>query len=348
VEKRKKRDEKPLHDEQIIATTDPVHQHFTVNWEMGPFHQHLNFLIIFAVLCTISVTASNFTVFGYLPEWRYEGANFNTIFSHVTHLIFFSAEPSPDGRGEISGIDRIPAIDILNEAKASARSHGGKLLLCFGGNGRSAGFSTTTKNKKSRDSFVSNVVELLKIHDFDGLDLNWEYPGYSFQRGYDNKAVDKEYDRFLELVKSLRARLGNSKVITMAYYPDGRQEQYLVHRKFADYIDYFHMMTYDQNGGHHSTFELSERSIQQGISIGLPAKKLTVGLPFYGRHSKSGDWTTYEDLVQKHALSPEIDEVVVQGGITYFNGINTIQAKTKYALSRKIGGVMIWVHFVLH
>ena len=309
---------------------------------MSFFKVILKFVIILAGICRVTASASSFTVFGYLPEWRYEGANFDTIFSHVTHLILFSVEPSPDGRGGISGKDRIPAPDVLNEAKAAARSNGGKLLLCFGGNGRSAGFSSTTRNKKTREAFVDNVVELLKNHEFDGLDLNWEYPGYSFQRGYDNKLVEKEYDSLLELVKRLRARIGVSKVITMAYYPDGRQEQYLAHRKFADYIDYFHMMTYDQSGGHHSTYELAARSIQQGISLGLPANQLTVGLPFYGRHSKSGDWTTYEDLIQKHILMPDADEVLVQGGSIYFNGIDTIKAKTHYALSQSIGGVMIW------
>ena len=36
-------------------------------------------------------------VAGYLPEWRYEGANFDVMARHLTHLILFSLEPGADG-----------------------------------------------------------------------------------------------------------------------------------------------------------------------------------------------------------------------------------------------------------
>ena len=34
----------------------------------------------------------HFSVVAYLPEWRYDGANWETIFQTVTHLILFSIE----------------------------------------------------------------------------------------------------------------------------------------------------------------------------------------------------------------------------------------------------------------
>merc|ERR1712110_1391329 len=73
------------------------------------------------------------------------------------------------------------------------------------------------------------------------------------------------------------------------------------------------------------------------------------GLPFYGRHSMTGDWTTYEDLVQRHhPLPPSSDSVPAPrdgrsaDGTIGFNGVQTIEAKTRYALQKGIGGVMIW------
>ena len=60
-----------------------------------------------------------------------------------------------------------------------------------------------------------------------------------------------------------------------------------------------HMMTYDQHGQQHSSYDFAVRSISQGIELGLPPSKLTLGLPFYGRDSH-GQWTTYEEILNKH------------------------------------------------
>ncbi|CAE6914283.1 unnamed protein product [Symbiodinium sp. CCMP2592] len=131
----------------------------------------------------------------------------------------------------------------------------------------------------------------------------------------------------------------NSKVITMAYYPDGRQEQLLKEHRIAEVVDLLHMMSYDQGGGHHSSMDYGKRSADQGKGI-LPPLQLTMGVPFYGRHSRTGEWTTYEDLVQKHwPLDPKADSVAAAGqGSIGFNGVDTIREKTLYALKQGLGG----------
>ena len=48
----------------------------------------------------------DFTVAAYLPEWRYEGANWDVICEHVSHLILFSCEMDPSGK--ITALDRLP------------------------------------------------------------------------------------------------------------------------------------------------------------------------------------------------------------------------------------------------
>ena len=77
---------------------------------------------------------SKFAVIAYLPEWRYEGANFDTICQHVTHLIFFSIEPSGIS-GDFTGLDRLPGEHVLKAARLAATRNRCKLLICFGGNG---------------------------------------------------------------------------------------------------------------------------------------------------------------------------------------------------------------------
>jgi len=137
----------------------------------------------------------------------------------------------------------------------------------------------------------------------------------------------------------------STKVVTMAYYPDGKQEQLLKQYKIDQRVDLMHMMTYDAHGEQHSSMQLATKSVDQGKLL-LPAKKLTMGVPFYGRHSKTGDWTTYEDLVQRHdPLDQRIDSVPApsgQAGSIGFNGVVMIEKKTRHALESGIGGVMIW------
>ena len=104
---------------------------------------------------------NEFTVSAYLPELRFEGANFDTICSHVHDLIFFSLEPS--STGEIAGLDRFPAAHVLADAKKAADKFKCKLLICFGGNGRSSGFSAMTRNRVFLKKFVANVAKLIDV-----------------------------------------------------------------------------------------------------------------------------------------------------------------------------------------
>ena len=105
-----------------------------------------------ALASSACAAASAFAVVGYLPEWRYGGANFELLFETLTHLAFFSAEPSASGA--LLGLDRLPDAETLAAAKAAAARTGTKLLLCLGGNGRSAGFAAATSTPAARQRRV--------------------------------------------------------------------------------------------------------------------------------------------------------------------------------------------------
>lgn len=288
-------------------------------------------------------------VVGYLPEWRYEGANWDTISQHVTHLLLFSLEP--DAKGSIVAWDRYPRRPLLNLAREASRRHGTKLMVCFGGNGRSEGFSAMVRNKKRRARFLRELGRLLEKDELDGVDYNWEYPGYSFRGGYmPEKEIAADYKGLSLLIKETKELFASKgslagAAVTMAYYPDGRQEQLIKQYKIDQHVDLMHMMSYDQGGGQHSSLEFGKRAVDQGERA-LPGEKLTMGVPFYGRHSRTGDWTTYEDLVQRHdPLAPNVDSVTApegNGATIGFNGVKTIEEKTRYAIDKGTAGVMIW------
>jgi len=332
-------------------------------------------------------------VFGYLPEWRYAGANFDTMAQALTHLALFSAEPAADG--SLAGLDRLPSGEALAAARAAAARHGCALVVCFGGNGRSAHFSAVVRSAAKRKAFVANVAALVKNLSLSGVDYNWECevarprtradarrprprrdvrlsrdappararpippaprspaprspaprppdPGYAFGRGYGAETeTAADYRGLRLLVRATRAALGPAAALTLAYYPDGKQEAALA-RGF-EAADLFHAMTYDAPGAAHAPVELAERAIAGARAAGLPLGKVTLGLPFYGRSAATGDWTTWEDLVQRHApLAPGADAVVdAAGAAVSFNGPATLAAKVRLARREGLAGVMVW------
>ncbi len=53
-----------------------------------------------------------------------------------------------------------------------------KVLLAIGGWNDSEGdkYSRLVSSPATRKKFIDHVVDFLKQHNFDGLDLDWEYP----------------------------------------------------------------------------------------------------------------------------------------------------------------------------
>lgn len=278
----------------------------------------------------------NFTVAAYLPEWRYDAANFERICRVVTHLIFFSLEVQHDGL--LGAMERIPRRSLREEA----RTHCQKMLICVGGNGRSAGFSAAVSTRNRRRAFINALLSLCQTAGLDGVDINWEYPGYRFGHGYqDDDVVARDYRGLGLLLKEAREAFRPSgRLITLAYYPDGRQERMLA--PMAKYVDAMHIMAYDQ-GGRHSTYEFAQQVAQQAVAI-LPPSKVTLGMPFYGRSVSTGDWKSYEDLLKPADFpdGPVVSRNTDETRGYYFNGPATIARKTRLAISLGLQGVMIW------
>jgi chitinase len=72
-------------------------------------------------------------------------------------------------------------------------------MLAIGGwNEGGKPYSAMAKSSESRTKFIKSVVAFLEKHNFDGFDLDWEYPGTSDR---DGGWGDK--DNFANLVQEL-------------------------------------------------------------------------------------------------------------------------------------------------
>ena len=96
-------------------------------------------------------------------------------------------------------------------------------------------------------AFVSAAVTFLETYGFDGLDLDYEYPGYD---GHGRDAPDTDKPGFTSLVKKLRAAFDPKGFTLTAAVSASKtivDEGYEV-AELAKYLDAIHLMSYDLHG----------------------------------------------------------------------------------------------------
>ena len=64
------------------------------------------------------------------------------------------------------------------EKVTSLKQYGVKVLIALGGWNDSAGnkYSRLVNDAAARQRFITSVLQFIEQHNFDGLDLDWEYP----------------------------------------------------------------------------------------------------------------------------------------------------------------------------
>ena len=188
-----------------------------------------------------------------------------------------------------------------------------KILPSFGGWTMSEPFHAMAKDPKAIEQFSKTAVELIAQYDFfDGVDLDWEYPGggglTTSPWNPDTKLTDEqkiaEREAFTQLVKLLRSDLDDLGKKTQRDYElstavgVGAKAAQIDWQSASPYLTNMFAMTYDFLGGwgpqtgHTTNLHATERSwwgmgadvfINQMIEQGIPSEKLVIGAAFYGR-----------------------------------------------------------------
>nr|BAF02568.1 chitinase [uncultured bacterium] len=271
-----------------------------------------------------------------------------------------------------------------------------KVLISVGGWNWSGNFSNAAKDETSRQRFASSCIDLyLKQYAgvFDGIDIDWEYP---VSGGLTNGSPD-DTANFTLLLYELRLQLdalgetnGEHYLLTIAAPVGPGSIRNLDLPGIAVAVDWINLMTYDFHGTWDATTNFNaplfrtvndpadaalnaDAAVQTYLIEGVPAAKLVMGVPFYGRgwsgvtdvdHGlyqsatgaapgthEAGSFE-YNDIRNRYlptwqyywnqeANVPWLYDSASQTFIS-FDDARSLEAKAGYVKDQELAGVMIW------
>ena len=141
-------------------------------------------------------------------------------------------------------------------------------------------------------------MDFIQTHGFDGLDVDWEYPGDTERGGNYN-----DRDNYSLLLEELKAAFQPFGWLLSAAVPapKSRIDSGYDVKRISQVLDFINVMTYDLHGSwdgfadHHSPLFKRQHdyypfntltvdySMQYWHQKGAPKDKLIMGVPFYGR-----------------------------------------------------------------
>ena len=172
-------------------------------------------------------------------------------------------------------------------------------------------------NATARSVFIQSVVAYLETYNFDGLDIDWEYPGSAARedevriscqqfRSETDKGGDPANDRanLLSLVQELRTAFGTKYLLTVATQADvAKANTGFNIAEMTKVIDAWNLMSYDYtvSADTDPSFAVTapneplwdphagplpndsvSTTINGYLASGATADKLVVGIAFYG------------------------------------------------------------------
>ena len=210
------------------------------------------------------------------------------LYTHLCHAFLVA-----DGDGTVKAGRNVPSREFTLEAHQA----GVKVLVSLGGWGWDRQFAAITADPEAEKRYVHAVMDIVRDADYDGIDLDWEYP--------DTEAEVRGFERLCRTFRADLDALGESRgrpmVLTMAASSGPGTLKWLRTEFLVETMDWVNLMTYDMAGswtpyaGHNAPLHASSkqpegRPISAEASVRylleerkLPPDRLALGIPLYGR-----------------------------------------------------------------
>lgn len=184
-------------------------------------------------------------------------------------------------------------------------------------------------------SIADQIVALAAKYDFDGVDIDWEYP---------QSADDwKVYDQFMQKLHTDLKAIKEDAIISTALSAG----QLGLSQETYDCIDQIQFMAYDGNDedGYQSSLQQAEEGLRDFAKNGADIRKINIGIAAYGRPINSSPfWAVWRDLKEANYWNSKY--YTVADGNQIYEGTFCSPAlagdKTAYALFSGAGGVMVF------
>jgi chitinase len=179
-----------------------------------------------------------------------------------------------------------------------------KLLISIGGWTYSGNFSSIAADPLKRAKFATDCQTMVQLYNLDGIDIDWEYPGYNDGTPEHNGvSADKQnFTIFLQQIRNaltaIEPAMGKTLLLTAAVGASPERQEDVEWNSVKEILDIVNVMTYDFYGAFNSTtghnaplypavgvntgYSCSE-AINNLLTRGVPANKITMGLAHYGR-----------------------------------------------------------------
>ncbi|RTR28826.1 LysM peptidoglycan-binding domain-containing protein [Robertmurraya yapensis] len=171
----------------------------------------------------------------------------------------------------------------------------------------------------NREQLATQIADFIIKNNLDGVQVDIE------------NVTEVDRDNYTDLVRLLRTKLPEGKEVSVAVAanPNGWTKGWhgsYDYKELAKYSNYLMVMAYDESyegspEGPVASYSWVERSIQYTLNQGVPADKVVLGVPFYGRYWKEG-----EAVGGTGISNVRVDELLKKYG-----GTVTFDEKTKSA-----------------